>query len=157
MSRTLSTTALRALYSQDTEIDFIELLKFSHEDLSEPIQVCNYYTNIVSNGDTYIGTAFNVSLPDDEVGVVPVIQVTVDNVDRLMIDAIRGISSYITVDYSIVLSSDYDVVEFGPITMQVNSVSYDSFSVTAQCSMEDILNKRFPPVRVEPSNFTGCF
>ena len=63
MPRTLSNTARRALYAQETGEVFLLLLVISHPSLPAPIRVVNNSEDVVSGGFTYQRFPFELALP----------------------------------------------------------------------------------------------
>ena len=157
MSRSLSSTFLEAIYSQETSEVFLLLLEIDHDDLSGPIRVANNYANVTSSGNTYVGFPFELSLPADFEDQLPAITLTICNVDRQVVDAVRTIDGPATADLSVVLASDPDTIEIGPLSLTLREVSYDALTVSGSLQPEDLLNEPFPGDIFSPGNYPGLF
>jgi hypothetical protein len=85
------------------------------------------------------------------------VALSIDNVDRTIVEAVRTVSSPPTASLSVVLASDPDTVEAGPFELTIREVQYDALVVTATMAVEDILNEPFPGDLFTPQNFPGLF
>lgn len=151
------TAAFReAAFAPETGATPLFLLKIEHESLAEPIRVVNNQTDIVSDGETYVGLAFEIDLPsetDDQSRV----NVRIDNVDRVIVDSLRAVTGRPTFTLSVVLADTPDQVEAGPYAMTLSEADYDAGQVTGVLVFEDILAEPFPGDSFVPSRFPGLF
>jgi len=157
MSRSLSSSFLEALYSERTNEVFLVLLSIAHADLVETIRVVNNTENITSSGVEYTAFPFTLSLPDDIEDQLPAVTLSIDNVDRSIVEAVRTINSPATVSLSVVLASDPDTVEIGPITLTMRQVEYDQLTVSGTLQPADLLSEPFPQGRFSPNRYPGLF
>ncbi len=125
-----SNKAVRAINSQQTDEIFLVTLDITHEDLLSPIYVVNNRYNIVSNGKTYIATAFDFTLPSQEDGVLHNSTLVIDNVDRTILETIRSIDSAPTIEANIILASDPDIIEDGPREFTLRNVTYNRNTIS---------------------------
>lgn len=157
MSRTLSAAAKEAMFSQETNKVFLMLLTLEHDDFAGPIRVVNNYDNVTSGGDVYTAYPFLFSLPDEFEDSLSQVDLIITNVDRLLVDEVRSISSPITVTLEIALSDSPDTIEAGPFVMKMREVKYDASRLTGQCSFQDILNEAYPEGSYTPADYPGLF
>jgi len=157
MSRALSVAAKSAIFSQETFETFLILLVIDHEDLDTAIRVVNNYGNITSNGRLYIGYPFSITIPDESDDSIPSVNLTIDNIDRVIVEAIRTCTSAPSVEISVILASAPDTIEAGPFPMMLRNATYDSMTVTAVIKADDILNEPYPGVIITPQNFPALF
>lgn len=155
--RTVSTTAREGMYASQTGEIFLVILEIDHPDLAQPIRVVNNNEAIVSNGDTYLATAFSFILPAQEDGKISNSSLTIDNVDRTIVEVIRTITSFPTVAASVILASDPDVIEAGPFDFQLRNVNYNRNSVTGDLIYESFLRDNLGTVKYKNINFPGLF
>lgn len=151
-----SSAAVAAANAQYTDKVWLMLLEITHATLTTPIRVVNNNEDIVSNGNTYLKAAFDMPLPD-EIDESPSVQIVIDNVDRLIVDSARSISSPATVTLSVVLADTPNVIEAGPFLMQLVRVSYDKLKVTGTLIYEDILNDQFPAQTFNTARYPGIY
>lgn len=158
MSRTVSATATRAMFAQETDNAFLCLLKLSHSLWAEDFHFVNDRQNHTDGGlQEWIAYPFDITLPDDREDEIAAATLTIDNVDRQIVEAVRQISSPVSVTFWIVLSSDIDDVIAGPFEFSLNSVSWNSLTVSGSLEFEPILNIRYPQHRFTPVTAPGLF
>lgn len=156
MSRTLSATAVRELLAQNSGEVFLVLLTLSHPSMTT-LRLVNNTVDVVSRANTYLAFPFELALPADLAEQLPVVQLSISNVDRRLIDEIRGIESPLAVTLEVVAASALNTVEVGPYVFDMTSVSYDQERITATLSYEPILNEPFPGERFTPQIFPQLF
>ena len=157
MSRTLSAAATSAIFSQETDEVFLVLMVISHASLAADIRLVNNTVDLVSRTNNYIGFPFGISLPDDSTESIASVALTIDNIDRQIVDAIRSIATPPDVTIEVVMASSPDTVEAGPFNMTLKNVDYDAMVVTGELMFEDVLNESFPGDKFQPVDFPGLF
>ncbi len=157
MSRDITITAKQAIYSQQTSEVFLVLLTIDHADLGAPIRVVNNTVDIVSNGNTFIGFPFFIDMPQERDDQLARVTLTIDNVDRQIVTAVRSLTSAPSVVMEIVLASDPDTIEAGPFSFTMRDVRYDSLVVEGELSFEDVLNEPYPGDSFTPATHPGLF
>ena len=153
MTRSVSDALKRAVYAAETEEVFIVLLTIAHAEMEEPFRLSSDAVDTVSRGETYYAYPFEVQLPDDSEKA----RITVDNIDRNIVAAIRSISTWPTVTLEVVLASDPDVVEASFEDFQMREITYNSLVVEGTLSMEALLQEPYPAGTFNPSQFPGLF
>lgn len=157
--RQLSSAALEAAFSQQTSEVWLTLLTLSHPDLAAPIRVVNNTQNITSGGEIYQAFPFVVELPSERDGEVSGARLSICNVDRTIILAVRSIigKGPATAEVSIVLASSPDVVEAGPLEFEARAISYTADVVSAELVYETRQYAAVPPWTFNPNDFGGLF
>lgn len=156
--RSISTAAKKALFAQQTGEAFIALLTLDHPGFDNPIRVCRNSVQIVSGGNTYLPFPFDITLPDESDEAPPRVTLSIDNVDRQIVEAVRSVNGDpISVSLSVVMASTPNTVEAGPFDLSLRSVSYDSLVVEGQLQYEDILLDAFPAGIYTPATHPGLF
>ncbi|MBE0598443.1 MAG: DUF1833 family protein, partial [Desulfuromonadales bacterium] len=100
---------------------------------------------------------FDIALPADRDDQISKVTLTIDNVDRAIVRAVRELASAPTVTLEIVLASSPDVVEAGPFEFTLQDAGYDALTVSGTLGYEDILNEPFPAGAFVPAAFPGMF
>lgn len=162
MARDLTNTVLSEIFAQETDKVFLVLLKLDHSSLSEPFYLVNDKKDLTSS---VLGTpvlyqrfSFTITLPEDtESNSLSSSKLVVDNVNRLLIKAIRSISSYPEITFVVVLENDPNTAVIGPITLNLYNIRYNSFEITGDLSMENLFNESFPKDTYSPANVPGLF
>ena len=169
MSRAVSSTARQAMYGQTTEEVFVILLEISNEsDPSQPIRVALDSEDLsskltVSDVDTHAVAVsfasgfFGIELPEEAGENISSVSLTIDNVDRVIVEAIREASEPPEVKMWVVLRSTPDVVEAGPYYFVLENASYDAMTVTGELAFEDVTNRRYPKHEFTPHLVPGLF
>lgn len=158
MSRTVSATATRALFAQETSEAFLCLLHLSHADWAQDFYFVNDKQNHTDASlQEWIGYPFDIKLPDDREDEIAAATLTIDNVDRQIVQAVRQISSPVSVSLWVVLSSDIDDVIAGPFEFSLNGASWNAMTVSGSLEFEPILNIRYPQHRFTPVTTPGLF
>jgi hypothetical protein len=166
---TVITDNLRQVsYAQETDVAVIILLTLKTKDLSDTIRISsipvekfadlgeNVY-GCTSNGKRYIFLPFDITLPqDDKTGAVTA-KLTIDNVNRQIVQYARQTKSAINVDIQLILSNDLDTVEMEFKDFKLTNVSYDAFTVSGDLSVDYLGLEPFPCGRFTPSGFPGLF
>lgn len=157
MSRTLSTAAVRAVISRETDEVFIALAKLEHPSIST-VRVCANTEPVLRTDGTWLPFPFEFILPDDIQGQVPRASVKFDNVDRSILAALRDLQGKPKCTFMLVLASSPNTVEYGPAEFQIPSASWDVMAVTASLAyQEEIWNQQIPGQTYTPSNSAGLF
>lgn len=165
MSRTgLSTAFKQAMFAQETGELFLALIEISHADLgaNDPLRFVNNNEDVDSNlggATTYTFTAFpfEITLVGESEGTLPAVTLTICNVDRRIVEAVRTISSAPTVSLYVALASTPDTIEIGPIELTLSPVEYNAFVVTGTLTGDDILNEPYPGDRFTIQNVPGLY
>lgn len=158
MPRTLSSAARQAVFAAQTGEAFLVLLELSHPDMAVPIRATSDAVDTISNGQTYTAFPFQIAIPPDTEDAPPRVQLTIDAVDRSIIQAVRGLSGTpITVTQSIVLGSSPDTIEAGPFVFELREVEYSALEVSGSLQYADLLNEPYPFETFAPSTTPGVF
>lgn len=159
MARKMSTAALAAVGAQQTSEVFLFLLDISLtiDGILEHYYFVNNTQKIIRNGTTYLPLAFRITLPaeGDEITAATI---TIDAVDRQIIEVMRKAEDVPEVSFSLILASTPDAdAEAGPFNFQLKKVSYNSMSLQAELSTGNHLDGAFPRVIKTPYYFPALF
>lgn len=166
MDRQLSNAAKQAVFAQSTDEVFIVLVTIDHENFTQPIRVASDPKQILtdagvrgveSRGDEYLYVPFTINLPIQDDTNVARASLSVDNVSREIVKAVRSASSALSIKIEIVLSSDVDNPEVTIEDFKLESVTYDAFTISGDLSIDSYDLEPFPSRRFTPSDFPGLF
>jgi hypothetical protein len=157
MSRTLSTNFKTDVFKQEGSEVYLVLVEITHASLATPIRVVNNYADVTSNGNTYSAFPFTINLPDDSDEGNSDVTLSIDNIDRTVVDAIRTLTGPPTVTISVILASAPNTLEAGPYAMTLRDSYYDSMVVTGTLAVEDMLNEPYPIDALTPAQFPNMF
>lgn len=166
MSRQLSNAARQAVYAQQTGEAFIILLTISHPDWAQPIRLASdamellpnaNVRGVISRGMEYVYLPFTINLPQQDESSTARATVSIDNIDRRIVAAVRGATSAVNISIEIILASQPDIVEVSMQDFKMDRVTYDSLTVTGDISVESFELEPYPSKRFTPSDFPGLF
>jgi hypothetical protein len=156
MSRSLTATFIASLMAGRTSEIYHTLIVLSGVGISTKRYVDDY-ENVTSNGQTYTAAAFAGRLPNDVEDQIPSVNIVFDNVDRTLMTDIRSATGPPEIEINLVLQSDPDTVEIGPLEFTVRAVDYNKMTVSGTLQYEDILNETIPDHRYSPQLYPGLF
>lgn len=153
---TLSQGALQAVLSSATEKVFLECLTITHSDI-DTVRLVNDSQDLQRADGTYQHFPFKVSAATQTQDRPPSINITADAVDQRIVFALRqlaGKRERANIRFEVVLAETPDIIEFGPVDFEFDSLSGDSATqVTVRASfMKGALNDAFPSLQFAPSN-----
>jgi len=157
VSRALSANAVLSLNALQTGNAFWFLLSIHHEELDAPYLFVNNTTDVVAFGNLWIAYPFDITLAVDDGQTLPAVEVRFDNVDRELIDVIRGLTSAPTINLYLVLSNAPDTMEMSLTDMTLVDVSYDMQSISGRLVSGDLLNAPYPCDAYDPAQFPAIF
>ena len=158
MSREVSTEFREGLYAQTTDEVFLLLVEIESTEIKEGIvRFVNNPVDIVSNGETYYASAFRCVLPDEKEDSPPRATIEIDNVDRRIGLAIRGMQDRPRFTFKIVRASAPDDIEIEFNEFVLDSATIDKLVLTGTIGVSSVLNQTFPKDSYTPSLFPGMF
>lgn len=154
--RTLSSTALGSAFAPQTDEVWLVLLTITHPSLAAPLRFVNDYQSLVSRSNVFLAFPFEVEFPEQDADSPGEARLTIDNIDRSIVNTIRSISSPPEVMMEVVLASQPDTVEAVFSGLILRNVTYDAVKVSGVLRFEDIMTE---PVSVQmtPARFPGMF
>lgn len=156
--RNLSPAALRAALSDHGDDPLLVFLEFSCAELPVPVRVVHNHESITADGMEFLACSFEISFPVASAEDLPSVQITVQNVDRRLVEAVRTVSGRVCVSLFAALASTPSAPEYGPYDFVLTRSSYDALVVTGELSLEeDLLNETVPCQTFSPINFPGLF
>ena len=160
MSRVISAPVLSSMLAQESAEGYVILLTFTHATLMDPIRVASAQSDFRSNNETYLACPFQVDGPPDTADAPPQVQLSIQNVDRRIVQALRSIppgDGQLGVTMAVVTTSLPDTVEYGPFNFTMKSATYSRLVVTGELSFENILSEPASWARFTPNDHPGMF
>lgn len=154
--RTLSAAALSSAFSQQTDEVWLVLLTIAHPSLPSSLRFVNNMESVTSRGDLYIAFPFEIEFPEQDPDSAGEARITIDNIDRQIVQTVRQISSPPEVRIEVVLASTPSTVEASFGGMVLRDVSYDVDKVSGTLRFEDIMSEPLS-VQMTPQRFPGMF
>jgi len=159
MSRNISAITISSINQAVQEELWLILLEIDHVNLSSPIYVAGNVENIIFGGHTYVGYDFKIALPVDDADSPPVMSITIENIDRAIVEAIRIINTpaAVTVTFIRYDPGGNHVVELAFPPFKGRSASYEAKNVTMDITLESFLAEPFPGGTFSPADFPSAF
>jgi len=152
-----SAAVTAALLAQETDEGFVTLLTFTHAQWGQPYRFCNHRDGFTSRGDSYLYFPYSLPFMQMDPDRPPSVQLSISNIDRRIVEAVRTVSTPPTVTFEVVTVSEPDTVEYGPMAYTMGSPDGDLFTVTSELGFEDILNAAANKGTFRPSSNPGLF
>lgn len=173
MSRDVSLDFIAAVNAQETDEAFIVCVTIDHPDLPTPVYLNNSGQNIsrvIGDGDSsgdssgddivFLACPFQPTLADDSDDRPPVAKLVIDNIDRGLVAAIReaaagGVAPVVTLE--VVKASDPDLVEAAFTDFEMREITYNSLTIEATLSLENLFKEPACGYSFSPTHFPGLF
>jgi hypothetical protein len=142
MPRVLPPDALAAMMAPETDQAFITLLRIGLES-SPDLLFTDYSEDITSNLEIYSALPFSFIAPANNEGELAEAKLTLDNVDRQLIDDIRAQTVPLKITVTVVSSSALDDPVAVFKDMVLRNVNYDALSITGSLVLENLYAENF--------------
>lgn len=141
---------------------FIALLDITHPgDGTPPVASAFYVANnreiVPYGGNSYLPYPFSISLPVESEDRPPQVSLSIENVDRLLIETIRDIVTPPTVALRYVLNGTPPTLEVGPISFVMRSADYNAATISMKLTFAAMLDEPFPASVMTPGTYPGVF
>lgn len=157
MARNISTAGMQAVNASETDAAFLILVTIDHAGFSEPLRVSSDAVDTISRGQTFTAFPFEISLPDDSDDRTPRARLSIDNIDRSIVQAIRSIDTPPSVLIEIVRSADLDTVEAAFPDFKMREIEYNALVVEGALTIEELEAEPYPSRIFSPADFPGLF
>ena len=142
--RDTSLTFRQAIAAQETNEVFLVLLHIHSDEDNSNIYVVNDTKQITSNEQIYYPYPFEITLPDDNDENLPQAKITICNIDRALVYAIRYYTKPLNVTFSVIMASSPNIIEASFENFKLFDVEYDADTITGTLSIKSFLNEPFP-------------
>ena len=160
MARPLSLAFRQSTFTQETGEAFLSICSISHPSiLNGPLRVVNDLQDITSVSNVYTAFPFQVILPSDGVDERPRVKLSLDNIDRSIVIAIRSIppGDPPMVQIDIVLASQPDVIDISFPGLTLRNVEYDQFVIEGDLVLDEDDREPIPWQTFSPQLAPGLF
>lgn len=166
----LSAAIKEAYASAPADEIIYHTLEFRHPDFATPIRVVRDVADLTatleaaapldpSTAVTFVGFAFDFSMPELGRAASPEIVISIDNVGREImgyLDLAAQSADLIEVTYRPFLSSDLSAPQMDPpLTLVVREVRADIFKIECRATYGDFANRKFPSETYDAQRFPG--
>lgn len=164
--RQLSNAAKHAAYQERSKDAWIILLTISSEGWTDDVRIASDpmqllpvagVRGVVSRGLEFIFAPFAFELPGENEGGTGAARISIDAVDRRMIQIIRSATKAIRIKAEVVISSRVNAPQTSINGFRLDNADYDRQNVTIAISMGYYDQEPFPYGRFVPSKFRSMF
>ena len=121
------------------------------------LRVCDNTVDVISRGETFQATHFEVTLANDDPDKLPEVQLRIANVTGEIVEYLRALVVPPTIKLEIVSNVDFDVVEKSIDFLRLVSIGYDALLITGTLQVDTILSRKFPDEQYIPPHYPGLF
>lgn len=159
MSRPLSPKALQAVLAQQTDEVPLMCITISHSSFAAPYYLVFDTQPLQRAIAEFEPFAFQLTLAPESEDALPQVQMTIDNIDRKILTAIRTIPAgeRVSMSMEVVLASQPDTVEVGPVDYKFLSIDFDQAQITGTLGFDDDLLNTTLGQTYTPVNSPGIF
>lgn len=154
MSRSISSNARQQVQSPEMNDVLLVALDIGHPSIPT-IRVVNNNENIEWGGNTYEASSFKFQPPQQQEGELQNASLTLSNIDRRMVEAVRSISSSPTITANILFVGATVEREAGPWVFDLSEVRYNAETITGTLTWNLKPKQTLSTVRVTLNNFPG--
>jgi hypothetical protein len=145
-----------SLTASATPVVWLALLRITAP--GEPaVCLVNNSEEVTSRGQVYQPFPFAITLPADDSDSLPTVTLTLSNVDRSLVEYIRGALNAPHIEVELVTSAYPDTVEKSLTFLKLGGVQYDAITITGSLSLDNFLTQSFPAESYTPPYFPALF
>ena len=139
-------------------VGHVELLEVSNPSFSGPMRICNDVQDFQSQGVAYIGLPFGFTLPEDQSGSAPRMQLTLDNVGRGITDELECLQpGTTTMAKLIVVARDTPDIHEHVFWLPMTGVSVSGATAQATCGVDELTRQAACKQVANPFTLPGIF
>ena len=142
--------------ASSSDVAWLCLLTITAEG-APPLYVVNNSEPVLSRGITFDPYPFEVLLPQDDSESLPQVRLSISNIDRAIIEALRAQAEAPGIAIELVTSADPDTVEKSLTFLKLAQVTFDALVIEGTLDVDDFLSQRFPAENYIPTRFPGLF
>jgi hypothetical protein len=110
-----------------------------------------------NEGNQYIAFPFGITLPSDEENAPPKAMLRISNVDRRIVQEIRGLASSPAVTIELVRAVDPHTVEVVYTGLELLNAKYDAQIISGDIAVRSFSREPYPASLITPSLFRGLY
>lgn len=157
MSRNLSTPAQASVNARETGEVWLGMIELTHADFSAPIRLTTDSVDVTHDGNVYQAFPFDITLPDEEAEGVPVVDWMALNASQELTAEFRSVTGPIDGSVFWALASSPDIIEVGPMELQLRAFEYDAEKMSGTLVIEPVLDAVFGSRSMDNTNAPGLF
>lgn len=152
-----SVAATEALFAQETGEVFLQLVEITGAGLPEPLRFAHNTQPIVSQGRRFDPAKFSFSIPTGKVGGSAKAELSISNVDRRPVEAVRSISTPLVLVGWVIRATAPDAIESGPFAFTLRRVSWNAKTLRGELYDDIDGCIAIPKIRYNPADFPALY
>ena len=157
MPRDYSDNVLDSLTSEETGEVYTTLVTVKDNEGSVLARFTDDSVDTIYAGNNFVAYPFALTLPDNQEGQETSAQLTLTNVDRQLIEAVRASTGHLYVTLRVVLASDTSIVMVHYPDMEMRRLNYNTDTLSGELTYESFLNEPYPKDLMVARHFPGLF
>ena len=131
------------------------LIKIYHEDLGTPLYLTDNNEDLTYNGITYKKAYFKINLPEVTKDSMGNASIEMGCVDQQIIEIVRSLTTPPNIKFVATYLEDGVYSELAGYDMIMSNVKWDAKKLTADLTLDLVLNYEFPSSSFTPFNCPG--
>jgi hypothetical protein len=157
MPRSYSDNLLDSLTSEETSEVYTTLVTVKDNEGTVLARFTDDSVDTTYAGSNFVAYPFSISLPDNQEGRETTAQLTLTNVDRQLIEAVRASTGFLYATLRVVLASDTSIVMVYYPDMEMRRLTYNTDILSGELTYESFLNEPYPKDLMVARHFPGLF
>jgi len=160
MPRSLSPSGIASIQSQETGDVWVAIIELDHPTFAQTIRLVNNDESVMYGGHPYSPFPFELSLPNDVDGELPVLDWAASNVSRELVPEFRAAAAsagYIQARVAWLRANDPTTLEVGWLDLEIRNIPYDTTTLRGTMSVEPLLDQQFGHKKFDPILAPGLF
>ena len=131
------------------------LIKIYHQDMAEPLYLTDNNEDLTYNGITYKKAYFKINLPEVTKDSMGNASIEMGCVDQQIIEIIRTLTTPPNIKFVATYLEDGEYSELAGYDMVMSNVKWNAKSMSADLTLDLVLNYEFPSGSFTPFNCPG--
>ena len=131
------------------------LIKVYHDDMAEPLYLTDNNEDLTYDGNTYKSAFFRINLPEVTKDSMGNASIEMGCVDQQLILIIRSLTTPPNIKFVATYLEEGVFSEFAGYDMIMSNVKWDAKKLTADLTLDLVLNYEFPSGSFTPFNCPG--
>lgn len=153
----VSTSFIEAAFAQNTDEIFLMLATIDGDADGLPLRLVRNTVSVTSRANTYSPFPFDVTVPDSSSDSPPVAKFSISGITQEVIQALRLVSSPLTVTIEVIRAADPGTVEVAWPTFQLRNVKWSASTVEGDLTLDNPLNEPSQSLVFSPGFAPGVF
>jgi len=159
MTTTLSLSALQEVLKRSSSEPWLFFVEITHPTASSPLRfVQGSHTSVVSNGNTYLPTRFDIKLGVQDIESASRAQLAISAVDQTLLQTLQALDPSPTINFYCALASSPNTIQYQLLNMTIAYFDLVGLiAIQAELTGTNKLDETFPGMAMDRANVPGIF